>query len=195
MSFANIFFQTSIDLLFPLTVSFTEQVYDFCKLHHINFFLLWIMLLMLILRNLCLIQGYKIFNVSPKSFIFWGLHFRSMAYSILIFIWCELWVESLLRVFLFFCICMSHILIWLSFFCWVVFTFLFKINWSYMCGSVSRIYSVPLNYMAILSPILYHRDLYHFLVSLEIRWYNSFNLFTLKNYFDHSSSFVYLYKF
>ena len=47
----------------------SEQTFYLDKVKFINFFLSWITLLTLNLRNLCLTQGHKVFLFSSKRFI------------------------------------------------------------------------------------------------------------------------------
>lgn len=74
MWFANTFSQ-SVASLFVL-MSFEKQSFQFFYIvQFVNFFLLWILLLVLCLRNLCLIQGHKDFllEVLVLGFTFLGL--------------------------------------------------------------------------------------------------------------------------
>lgn len=70
--FANIFSQSVASPCSPNSVFWKAEFWIFYIAQFINFLLLWILLLVLCLRNLCLIQG-RISGVFSQKFIVLGL--------------------------------------------------------------------------------------------------------------------------
>ena len=85
--FAKIFPQPLTYLFVLLAVSFEEQTFSILMSPFCQFVLLWILVLVSDLRNLCLTQGHKDFSLlfSFRGFIVSGFTVRSVIYVALLF--------------------------------------------------------------------------------------------------------------
>lgn len=168
----NIFSHSSDCLLIFLIVSFDRQRYlDFNKVQFTNISLLWLVLSLSSLRNLCLPFIMKIFPYGSSKMLS-GFNFlcKSMMHLKLIFcVLCELnftfFAHSVTQ--------LSQNLYWIkpSFQPhWTSLSSLSRVSWPYKWGSISRLlYYAPLNYLPIFSSVLLHFDFYGFVICFEIK--------------------------
>lgn len=114
----------------------------------------------------------QIFSMFPKSFIVVCFIVKHVTHFELIFI--------RFRYMLKFIFLRGEVQVFPSFLCWVAFKSLSKINWPSFCAFISGLYSVPLIYVSVPSPVPYSVD------------YRSFTVVSkpgFQNCFDYSSFF------